>query len=605
MKKNQTTRTGGGDGLALVVLGLALLGCVAAPHVSVSPLDAEHRVLSAEPGIEQKEEPMAKESGSVFPSWNAEASLVADGLASPDGLAAHPGSGDLYVSEEDAARILRIRRDGTHVPVADSRTPVYAARDGTQAPTEPIRSPEGLAFGPDRTLYVVEDLPGGRLIALHLDADGAAVSGTVVDIPLGSHRYAWESVAVHSDGAILLAGSSAEYETSAEGPGLFEGVLLYRDAAGKWWMPIKRFMASFSAACFSRDGNTAFFACEFGGEVGWLDLRSTAVRVGCSQRRFKSPEGLCVLPDDTLLVVEERGRIIQLDPVSDHLRILAESFGASESACWDAERQRVLISADQSGRVLAHTPMSALNTPECPPAGLHFADCDSRRHVPETCPSYLENVLRRGGYDPADGRVDFATFAKRVSLLAVNAKATLISSDADVRDPIDHVQLAVFAPYLFGFDMGALQTPVSGFAAHHASGELVTTRLVERSVISADLILGVAEAMGNAKVTVPFPSGARTAAGGVASIHFMGLGQTPDYSIVVNPRRPKESYLFVLRPDGGSEQYRLELPPGRDATEWVVALRGRGPDQWAALSGDTSETRLAINGSPARIGGVL
>ncbi|HPR69832.1 MAG TPA: hypothetical protein PLJ99_11145, partial [Kiritimatiellia bacterium] len=50
---------------------------------------------------------------------------LAQGFQSPDGLALDPETGDIYLTDEDASAIVRIRPDGTKRTVMDSRTPIY------------------------------------------------------------------------------------------------------------------------------------------------------------------------------------------------------------------------------------------------------------------------------------------------------------------------------------------------------------------------------------------------------------------------------------------------------------------------------------------------
>jgi len=74
------------------------------------------------------------------------ATLYAQGLSAPDGLAFGPG-GLLYVAEESAGCVSQIGPAGVVTPVLDG-----------------LRQPEGIAFDEDGTLYVVEDVEGGQLI---------------------------------------------------------------------------------------------------------------------------------------------------------------------------------------------------------------------------------------------------------------------------------------------------------------------------------------------------------------------------------------------------------------------------------------------------------
>ena len=74
------------------------------------------------------------------------ATIYAQGLSSPDGLAFNP-SGVLHVAEEAAGRVSQIGPTGTFTPVVTG-----------------LAHPEGIAFDDAGNLYVVEDVQAGRLV---------------------------------------------------------------------------------------------------------------------------------------------------------------------------------------------------------------------------------------------------------------------------------------------------------------------------------------------------------------------------------------------------------------------------------------------------------
>jgi len=74
------------------------------------------------------------------------ATVYAEGLSSPDGLAFSP-AGILHVAEETAGRVSQVGPTGLITPVITGLT-----------------SPEGIAFDESGNLYVVEDVQAGRLI---------------------------------------------------------------------------------------------------------------------------------------------------------------------------------------------------------------------------------------------------------------------------------------------------------------------------------------------------------------------------------------------------------------------------------------------------------
>ena len=520
---------------------------------------------------------------------------MAKDLHGPDGLALDLKNGDLYVSEESAAGIVRIRANGERDVVIDGATPVYEEQGRSRKKTTGLRSPEGIALDGKRTLYVAEDVPGGRLIAFEFsDKPGqASASGTVVPIPLPNHRYAWESIDVGPSGELLLAGSTAEaYGSDPDAGGLLNlvrGAILYRDAQGEWWLPLNDALASYSAARFSNDGSFAFFADELTGDVGCLDLRTRNVRTFRSVKRFRAPEGLFALAGGSALVVEENGAIYRWDPTTDTLQSIYENKGTVESVLWDEKNQRVLLTDDQNGTIqaLEMKPGLGFRAAIGTILDIRFEDQSTPvEMIPERCPAYLAKVLKLGGYDPnrEGGKVTFQDFARKYCMVALDADAELLAPDPAVADPIDHIQFVIVAPYLIGVKEGELIWSSSGFTALRKSGQKLKTELVQRQVVHGDLMETRFTPVGGQTIALPMPFSARINSDGYVTVHFMGMGAMPDFLLELNTVDPDQSIMVVMPTEGEPEQYRISLPPRRNRNHWVVALERKAPDVWRRLS---------------------
>jgi len=520
-------------------------------------------------------------------------SPIADGFRSPDGLALDTESGLIYVSEENVASIVCIQPDGSKQVLIDSSTPVYEGKGFFKKRVPSLRSPEGLALDADGNLYVVEDISGGRVLTfdIHPSKTRTRRSGRVVPVPIQNSGIAWESVDVGPEGELLLAGSTAEaFPRDMGKEGIFRGVVLYRDIEGEWWMPLNDAMTSYSAAVFTPDGKVAYFACEITGDVGCMDLQSRTLRTYHSDHIFKSPEGLCALPDQSVLVAEEGGKIYRLDPIADRIQLVYDNGKTIESVQWDPEMHRLLVTDDQQGILWG---LKLKNELEYGMAKksirniLFEAQSTPLEMVPDQCPDYLSRVLRLGGYDPdgEDPDVAFQDFARQYSLVSIDADAMLLSSAKPVDDPIKRIQFVIVAPYLMGIQAGQLLWSSSVFAAVKESGEILKTELVPRQILGGDLLERSCTPIGGETVAVPMPISARVNAEGIASINFMGMGVTPDFYLILNTVEPDDSYLVVIEA-GRVQQYALNLPPYNNSSHWVIALMRTEPDVWKALSFD-------------------
>jgi len=516
-----------------------------------------------------------------------------EGLRSPDGIALDKKSGIIYVSEEDPARIVRLKPDGTRQVVFDSTTPLYERNGRSRKRVTGLRSPEGLALDKAGNLYVVEDIPGGRLISFKIVQRSANPRpyGIVVPLPIKNSHMAWESIDVGPLGELLLAGSTIEFfPREVEKEGLFRGKILYRDAEGDWWLPMNDTMTSYSAVSFSPNGKSAYFSCEVSGDVGCLDLRSRTLRTYHADRIFHSPEGLCVLPDGSALIAEEAGKIFRLNPGADTIQLLYDNKSRIESVVWDGKQQRLLVTDDQKGLLLSLELKAGLDmalSSNSIRRILFESQSTPVEMIPDQCPPYLSRVLKVGGYDPGSASTNlvFQDFARRYCLVAIDADAMLLSSAHPVEDPFKRIQLVIVAPYLMGIQTGQLLWSSSGFAAVRESGEILKTELVQRQILGGDLLERSCTPVGGQTVALPMPFSARVNGDGVASVNFMGMGVTPDFYLILNTVEPDDSYMVVIQA-GVVEQYALHLPPYYDRSHWVVALKRTEPDIWKSLSFD-------------------
>ncbi|TEU16699.1 MAG: hypothetical protein E3J21_10105 [Anaerolineales bacterium] len=177
---------------ALAVLLLMALA------ISPTATLAREATLFADQGSASHFIPMAMESTTVVSAVGEPipriqcpagytATIYAEGLSSPDGLAFSP-SGVLYVAEETAGQVSRIESDGSVTPVISG-----------------LANPEGIAFDNTSNLYVVEDVQEGRLVKMATDGMTTTLA-TGLDAP--------EGVTWASDGTIYVTESNVQFASS-------------------------------------------------------------------------------------------------------------------------------------------------------------------------------------------------------------------------------------------------------------------------------------------------------------------------------------------------------------------------------------------------------
>ena len=515
----------------------------------------------------------------AFPGWN-----------SPDGITLDAAQHRIFVSEENLSQIS-ILDDGKGRVLIDQDTPVF--HNGKKAAG--LHGPEGIVWHEAKqTLWVVEDRVGGRILTYDLSRPDM-LKGNVVTLPGDWSAFAWESIDVSPDGEVLLCGSDLESLSGREGPSIPSGVILFLDQDGDWWVPVQRLFASFSAVAFGPDHRRAVYTCELTGEIGWLDLETRKSIGGTADSHAVSPEGIAVLPDGTFLVAEERGTILHVDPGHNLVRRVYEGESSIESLLWDQDYQMVWVTDDGQGHVRPMQLQAPLNT-----AGnaLDFAvyyPIYSPRTVPDQCPEFLRGLLAMSGIDfsnPDNAPCTFREFTDKLPLIAANAHAEPIRADLEYENPIQKVQFVLFEPNRLKHIGGKLGVSLAGFAAVRASGDLVQTTLQNASAHGGSLVEGHLSNLGAGLLMVPLPASATVTPLGIASITFLGLGQMPDYSLVINPMNPSESFMVVYLSNGTREHYRLVFNEEEENRKnWVIGYSQVSNDGWQRLSHTPAELR--------------
>jgi hypothetical protein len=569
------TGTGSWDGsVARTVSGiawsLALLGEMA--------LGAQLEALSAE-GSESSSAPVATSASSA---GAVNCRVIANHLAAPDGLTRHPGTGQLLVTEEDQNRVVMLG-ESSRTTVIDDRTPVFAP-DGSIGP--PLRSPEGMCVRSDGAVYVAEDYPGGRLLCFRIGEDGRAKFGRQVEIPGYLSDFAWEPVACSADDRLLLAGSNAEAWTAGKsGPALFMSVLLYRDENKRWWRLLGEPAVSLSSVAFSPDGRRAIYACEIHGFVGWMDLGDKDTRQRIGPVTVNSPESVAVMDDGRVLVAEEKGSLVVLDAAGEVQSRLNLGHGDIETVLWDKASRKAWVTCDGEGCVLEVT-CDALrqDAPPPPVEKVRMRAPWSPRFVPDDCPTFLEKIF--AGVLEGEGEqaeADFRSVAWKVPMVAMRLDlAPQLETHDD--DPFHELTLIMFHPNRVGMTADNGPATTCAFFARRASGKVIRSEVKDVKAVLFTVAMAKSTDTWKTSLQLPVPAAVRVSAEGVANIHMIGMGRTPDFNIVLNPGKPEDTYVLVTYADGRMSYYRLtESCAANPQKNMVISYSERLGRMWLDL----------------------
>jgi len=257
------------------------------------------------------------------------ATLYAQGLSSPDGLAFDP-SGVLHVAEETAGRVSRIEAGGSITTVISS-----------------LANPEGIAFDAEGNLYVVEDVQNGRLVQVTPGGDTTELA-TGLDWPEG---IVWASDGTqYITESNLEAGDPSNLQTRVTAVSPMTVTVLTMDT-----------LSSYAGITWGADG-LLYVTNELSGLwVGIEDSVFTVDPATGARTLFATgliaPEGLrfAANGDFPLYVAEEdtgggAGRLSRIEADGSHTPFCI-GFGSIEDVAVD-DNGRLYVSEDSSGWVI-------------------------------------------------------------------------------------------------------------------------------------------------------------------------------------------------------------------------------------------------------------
>lgn len=525
-----------------------------------------------------------------------DAQVLEDHLRDPKALAVHPQTGRMYALEA-GTRVVALAAGRLPESVVDESTPVYRGIDETTVASHGVHHLSGMAFAVNGDLYVTEHVPGGRLILFPVDARGEYPQGRVMEVPGVDSRMAWTDVDVSPDGRILLVGLDEDPHEGIHHIRMHRSVMVYRDHRRDWWRPFQRLYADFSSVRFSISGQQALYTCRQTGEMGWVDLNNRRTLLGSGSQYVAAPSGVEILPDGTLVALDETGTILRLDPAEDRLAPLMEGLPSVSNLRWDRAAHRLLAIDRTTGQLLALVPDPAFGDERDRLQYAMYYPMYRIQNVPRECPEYLARILAFGGLDylgTEEPPVTFREFVSRIPLIAADVRAVSMDPREAVPDPIEIVNFVVFEPNRMMWEEApGLSLTFGLFVAKTESGRLIksTTRPI-RIYGDDESLEGSRVDRGTRPVTLPQPSAVSVSMRGIAAVQFLGMGYMADYALVLNTHQPDESYMMVYNRDGSIEQYRLQ-PYDRDPAEsWVVAYAHQGLARWDRLSGLPGEELL-------------
>ncbi|MBP7829727.1 MAG: hypothetical protein KA248_07400 [Kiritimatiellae bacterium] len=431
----------------------------------------------------------------------------ARGLKNPEGVALHPSSRDIYVAERGANRVV-VLRNNTPAPAIESgwtvetnypKWVISKNRPREAVERGQLQSPGALSFSTNGHLFVVEQVPWGRVLEFIPDDAGQYKKAQVVGVPWLEKPYVWEDLKAADDGRLFVAGN----DSAARG-GLTFGVVLVRDLEGDWWVVDYGPFMNFSGVSLSRKQDVVVIGERPEGGIVWWDaVRHLPIGTAGNLTPQSEIEAVGLLGNGAIVLAQRAStkgkdaRLLSLDPTSGALKQLVEGLDSLGAICLVPETGNLLVTDPQAGLLAECSPKTPL------PPGEYLIQRSLEGYematgfTPRSSPQFLRSFFSQagvgldqqttkgsaGGEDEGEAgggmavSVSLRDFASKLPLVAGKVKVMQAENlEGEDKDPVTEVNFVLLFPGRMVLG-GEYATPsMSYFAATRKSGKVEQTR---------------------------------------------------------------------------------------------------------------------------------
>ena len=568
---------------------------------------------------------------------------LADGLQEPHGVAIHPVTGDIYVSEKASGRIL-VLKNGKMEPAL---TPDWAVSTNlprwaisAQMPQEKwmankLDKPGPLSISSNGTLFVAEQQANGRILEFYANEQGQYAVAKGVPVPWLDQEFQWRDVYADRGGRLYITGAD---ELGSEF--MKFGSALMREPDGNWWVIDFGPFANFCTFAISDRQDVMLLGDRNKGTLSWWEVDRHIMLGGAPEASGRAELlSLALYPDGSFILGEQTapGKAVlkRMEPFSGQQSILSEEFKSIGDIEMDRKNGRYLVTDPAAGRLL-----------ECtfnPPVKFNEAvmrqivrSAEGMLGLPSEAPAFLNTFFDRLQSAAADIMPDDTTHAVQFNLSDIAGKMPIVAGRVRAKvevegaeeDPIEQIEFFLLFPSKVVMTETAVSPSMSFFSARRKSGKVEQTKQVFEGDVGVYRLSGtniskVAAAPGGLHVPVVV-CGLDQADGGVyVNLSFLGAGIYGDYYLTLfqGPREQKAKLVVKsLTAESGTVTYEasfmesatIEGLDGKITKEQLsnLLISGFGANAGAnrsvgwlklgkfpasmtvAFSGDTSDTKL-------------
>jgi hypothetical protein len=409
---------------------------------------------------------------------------LAEGLQRPHGVAIHPQTGDIYVSERGSGRIVVLRNGRPEPALAPGWTvsedlPRWAISDSMPLSawmSPALNQPGPIAFSTNGTLFVAEQTPQGRILEFRPDAQGLYTQAIAVPVPWLDQEFQWRDLQVDALNRLFIAGAD---EVGSDF--MKFGSALVRETNGDWWVIDFGPFANFGPFALSAREDVMVLGDRNRGKLSWWEVHRHIMLGGVPDSTGRAElQALALYPDGAFIIgqLDAPGQAVlkRLDPFNFQQTTLATGFRSIGDIAMDRPNARYYVTDPEAGKVLECSPPPSVRFNEIAMRQIVRA-VDSMTGVTEEAPAFLGTFfeqLQSAARDllPEDSthavQFNLSDIAGKMPIVAGRIRAAVEVAGAE-EDPIEQVDFLCFPSKVVMTDVAV--SPSMSFFSRAARAE--------------------------------------------------------------------------------------------------------------------------------------
>ena len=491
--------------------------------------------------------------------------ILASGLQEPSGVAIHPATGDIYVSEKASGQILVLKNGKPESALASGWTvsnvlPRWAISE--QIPLEKwmdptLHHPGTISISSNGTLFVAEQEPNGRILEFYPNEQGQFAVAKCVPVPWLDQEFQWRHIFADPSGRLYIVGAD---EVGSDF--MKFGSALMREPDGNWWVIDFGPFANFCTFTLSERLDVLLLGDRNKGALSWWEVDRHMMLGGAPEATGRSElTGLALYPDGTFILGTQdapgKASLRRMEPFTGQQKTIAEDLTSVGDIAMDRKNTRYLVTDPAAGRLLEYTPSTAMKFNETAMRQI-VRSAEGMAGTPAEAPAFLNNFFDRLQDAAKEILPDDSTHAVEFNLSDIAGKMPIVAGrvrttvevEGAEEDPIQDLEFFLLFPSKVVLTETAVSPSLSFFSARRKSGKVEQTKAIFQGDVGVYRVSGtnisqVASAPGGLHIPVVVCGLDQTDGGVYVNLSFLGAGIYGDYYLTLfqGPREQKAKLM--------------------------------------------------------------